>query len=238
MTAAAAALQLARRLTALPEPKMRQQILREYLQRVEIEEAVQVIHEIYTKGRQGGPPFDIALLTLAATLSGGVLDYELETRLYLAAKEAGLASVSRLLLSGQAIGREDLRTDENLELTLGHRKFMARSHNRLVLERLMRFPEPDVICNLLENPRITEQDVVLIAAKRPAKAEVQQVVFRSRRWIARYAVKRTLVLNPYTPTDLSLRLVSFLRRQDLQLLCTSPSVPEPLRVAAAQLLER
>lgn len=238
MTAAAAALQLARKLTALPEPAMRLPILLEHLRRTEVEEVVQVIHEIYTRGRQGGPPFDIALLTIAAALSGGDLDYELQTRLYLAAKQAGLVSVARLLLSGKVADREDVRTDEALELTLGHRKAMARSHNREVLARLMRFPEPDVIRNLLENPRITEQDVVLLAARRPARSEVQQEIFRAPRWIARYAVKRALVLNPFTPTDLGLRLLSFLRRQDLRLLCDSPAVPAALREAAAQLLER
>jgi len=238
MTAAAEALRLARRLTALPEPAMRQRVLVEYLQQVDLTEAVQVIHAIYTKGRQGGPPYDIALLTIAATLSSDVLGYETESRLYLAAKEAGRTEVSRLMLSSQEGARDEARVDEDLELTLGHRKWMARSRDRDVLLRLMRFPEADVIRNLLENPRIIERDVVLLAARRPAKVEVQQTIFASRKWIARYAVKRALVLNPYTPTDLGLRLVSLLKQQDLRLLQTSPSVPAPLREAAAQLLER
>jgi hypothetical protein len=238
MTAAAAALHLARRLTALPEPEMRQRVLIEYLEGNDLAEAVQVIHEIYSKGRQGGPPYDIALLTIAATLSGGVLGYELESQIYLAAKAAELTTVSRLMLSDQENARDEARVDEDLELTLGHRKWMARSTDRNVLQRLMRFPEAEVIRNLLENPRITEKDVVFLAARRPAKVEVQQTIFNSRKWLARYAVKRALILNPYTPTDLGLRLVSFLKQQDLRMLHSSPAVPTPLREAAAQLLER
>jgi hypothetical protein len=102
----------------------------------------------------------------------------------------------------------------------------------------MRFPEPEVIRNLLENPKVTERDVVALAAKRPARPAVQREIFTSRRWIARYAVKRALILNPYTPTDVSLRMLSFLKRQDLRLIETSPSMPESLRVAAGQLLEK
>lgn len=236
MTAKAAALRIARKLTALPEPAMRQQVLIEFLDRSVPGEAVEVFHEIYINGVKGGPPFNIALLTLAKTLSSGVLSYELQAQLYAEAREGGFSSLAQLFYTGQE-EREPSRVDEDQELTLGHRKWMARTGEREVLERLMRFPEPEVIRNLLVNPKVTERDVVALVAKRPAKPAVQREIFAARKWIARYAVKRALVLNPYTPTDISLRLLSFLQRQDLRLIETSPSMPKPLRVAASQLTE-
>jgi len=208
----------------------------EYLERSrdDLGEVVRVLDEIYRLGREGGPPFNIALLTVAATLSGQV-DYKLMAALYDAAKQAGLETVTRLLLSGMPGQVSFTRRDEQQELTLGHRKWMARLSDRGALERLLSSPEPEVVHNLLDNPRITEQDVVLLAARRPAFAEVQAEIFSSRRWIRRYNVKRALVLNPYTPTDISLRLVGFINHQDLRLIGSSPSLPEALRSAATTL---
>jgi hypothetical protein len=235
MTAKAEALRIARKLTALPEPAMRQRVLIEFLEHAVPGEAVEVFHEIYINGVKGGPPFNIALLTLAKTLSSGVLDYEQQARLYAEAKEGGFNSLAQLFYTGRE-EPEPTRVDEDQELTLGHRKWMARTGKREVLERLMRFPEPEVIRNLLVNPMVTERDVVTLAAKRPAKPAVQREIFAARKWIARYAVKRALILNPYTPTDVSLRMLSFLKRQDLHLIETSPSMPQALRDAASQLM--
>jgi hypothetical protein len=231
------ALQLARRLAALPETQMRERVLVEYLGQVTLQQAVQVLDEIYRFGRQGGPPFNVALLAVASALSGGLLDYEILSQLYETAKQEGLATLTQLFLSSQESDREVRRKDEQFELTLGHRKWMARSPKRQVLERLLQNPEAEVIHNLLKNPRLTEQDVVLLAARRPALPDVQQEIFSSRRWLARYAVKRALVLNPYTPTELSLRLLGFITTRDQMLIKTSPTLPEPLREAAERLLE-
>jgi hypothetical protein len=239
MTPSKPALQLARRLAALPEPVMRERVLIEFVKRRqgELSQVVRILDEIYRLGREGGPPFNIALLTVAATLSGKI-DYELMAALYEEAKRAELDTVTQLLLSGMPSQVSFTRRDEQQELTLGHRKWMARLSDRNALERLLANPEPEVIHNLLDNPRITEQDVVLLAARRPAFAEVQLEIFNSRRWIPRYAVKRALVLNPYTPTDISLRLVGFIKLQDLRLIGSSPSLPEALRGAAKQLEEK
>ncbi|MBW2530493.1 MAG: hypothetical protein JRI55_03385 [Deltaproteobacteria bacterium] len=238
MPASRPALRLARRLTALPEPVMRERVFLEYLRGTEPSEAAAVMQEVCLLGREGGPPFNIALLTVASTLSRGEVSYELQARLYEAAKEAGLDDVMELLLSSQPSEVVFTRREEQLELTLGHRKWMARSTDRNVLDRLLAAPEPEVVQYLLENPRITEQDVVLLAARRPAYPEIQYEIFTSRRWIRRYNVKRALVLNPYTPTDLSLRLLRFLNRSDLRLLKTSPNLPQALRNTARRALEQ
>lgn len=237
MTPSAGALHLARKLSALPEPAMRERVLLEYLEKHDLHEMVHVLNDFYAMGRRGGPPFDVALLTLGSILSRGGLDYETMARLYGCSKDAGYHALAQLFLTGQTGDREFKRPEDQLDQTLGHRKWKARSTDRNVLERLLRNPEPEVISNLLANPRITEQDVVLLAARRPADPLVQQQIFASRRWIKRYGVKRALILNPYTPSDLSLRLMSFLTRPDLRLVVTSTSLPVCLREAASQVLE-
>ena len=234
-----AALALARRLAALPEAAMREQVLVEYLLAVAADESVPVLAELHAFGARGGPPFNVALLALAGALGRGMLAYDLRAKLYAAAKAAGLESLLELFLSSRAdrSGAAEERRVPDRELTLGHRKSMARSRDRETLHKLLRDPEPEVIPILLRNPRLTESEVVALAARRPTSAELQWCVFGSRRWIPRYRVKRALVLNPYTPTDLSLRLLALLNAADLRLVRESPGLPLPLRQAASRLLD-
>lgn len=113
---------------------------------------------------------------------------------------------------------------------------MARLQDRQVLDRLLHDPEVPVIRNLLLNPRLVERDVVQLAARRPTDPEVQRTIFAAPRWIRCYAVKRALVLNPYTPTELSIRLLGFLTLPDLKSLDQTPTLPLAVRAAARELV--
>ena len=52
-------------------------------------------------------------------------------------------------------------------LTLGERKSLARTHDRSLIQRVVRDPHPDVVRILLDNPSLTEEDVVRVCAARP-----------------------------------------------------------------------
>ncbi|HEY1587918.1 MAG TPA: hypothetical protein VGH63_19595, partial [Polyangia bacterium] len=93
-----------------------------------------------------------------------------------------------------------------------------------------------VLTILLRNPRITEADVVRLAARRPTTAGAQRTILRSERFIARYNVKRALVFNPYTPTDLAARLVVLLTRPDQHAVAHDPSLSDSVREAAQEAL--
>ena len=230
------ATRLARKLAALPEHTMRAHVLHEYLNRAPLVEATRVLAEIQRHGRMGGPPFDVALVALATVLTQDMLHYELLARLYNEAKDAGLDTLRQLFFSSKDEPLAKMRDDLQRDYTLGHRKWLARDTRREVLAKLMHRPEPAVMPNLLRNPRVTERDVVLLAAKRPVDPEVLRLIFNSPRWIARYAVKRALVLNPYTPTDLAIRLLSLLTRQDQRLVRSLSTLPAAVPPAAALLL--
>ncbi|PID39183.1 MAG: hypothetical protein CSB49_01935 [Proteobacteria bacterium] len=235
---ARAAKTLALGLAALPELEMRQSAFLRYLHERDAAAVVPVLARIQQLGRKGGPPFDVALLAMASTLSRDLVPYEALAELYRAAKDGGFATLGQLFFSGGGHEQpppEPRDRDEQRLLTLGHRKTMARSTDRDVLDRLLRDPEVPVVHNLLENPRLVERDVVQLAARRPTDPEVQRVIFSSRRWICRYAVKRALVLNPYTPTELAIRLLGFLTSMDLKLVRQTPTLSETVRQAAEQL---
>jgi hypothetical protein len=116
-------------------------------------------------------------------------------------------------------------------LSLGERKTLARRRDRQLLARVLRDPHPDVIRILLDNPALTEVDVVRLCARRPVPPEVLGQVFRHPRWILRYGVRRALVLNPHTPDALSLQLLPHLTPSDLALVARSADLSTRVRDA-------
>ena len=73
-----------------------------------------------------------------------------------------------------------------------------------------------MIRNLLDNSRLTEQDVVRIAATRPTSAKVLEAINEHPKWTHRRRVKKAIVLNPHTPPALAIRLLAFMKFQDLE----------------------
>jgi hypothetical protein len=108
---------------------------------------------------------------------------------------------------------------------VGYRISQARQAIVGVLERMLFDPDPRVVQTILENPRLTEADVVKLAASRRASPEILETVAQDTRWVARYQVKRyqvklALAGNPTTPTRIVLGLIPYLMKQDLRSLST------------------
>jgi len=75
---------------------------------------------------------------------------------------------------------------------------------------------------------------VRIATARPAVPASLACVAAHPRWSVRHAVKRALVLNPSTPLADAIRIATTLRSQELRELAADESLPEPLRLHAAE----
>ncbi|MDB4966093.1 MAG: hypothetical protein JWN44_1782 [Myxococcales bacterium] len=231
---------LARRLAALPAAAMRQATLRAILDQLDADAAARLCADLVRRGPDGAP-FDVALLALCAILDARDLGYERHAALYAAARTLANQQLARLLLTAQPPPPGTPQAAElpgGREITLGERKSLARGRRREVLDRLLRDPDETVLTILLANPRITEADVVRLAARRPTTAGAQRTILRCERFIARYAVKRALVFNPYTPTDLAARLIVLLTRPDQQAVAHDASLNEAVREAAQDALAR
>lgn len=119
-------------------------------------------------------------------------------------------------------------------VTLGERKSLARRHDRELIARVLRDPHPDVMRILLGNPRLTENDVLRLCARRPVASDVLREVFRCARWIVRYPIKVALVMNPFAPVDLALQLLPLLHEQDLKRVFSAADLPPELHAACAE----
>jgi hypothetical protein len=120
---------------------------------------------------------------------------------------------------------------------LGQRKSLARRPDRDTLSRMLLDPHPDVIRRCLANPRLVEDDVIRLAARRPGRPEVLAEIARSR-WVHRPRVRMTLVMNPATPLEVVVRLAGLLLRPELTMAARSPAVAAPVRAICLEHLER
>lgn len=231
---------LSRKLRVLPEPAMREAVLAEQLRALSPDEAATIASEIVRRAPTGAP-YDVALLSLSALLDSERLSYDERSAIYTVARERGDILLVRLLLSPQEApdGKPPpVEIPGRSEITLGERKSLARTRSRELIDRMLRDPDPSVLVILLENPRVTESDVVRLAARRPTTAEAQRTIFRAPRFRVRYAVRRAIILNPYTPSDLAAQLVGLLEEQDLRRVQSDPALSEAVRASArAQLAE-
>jgi len=187
-----------------------------------------------------------ALLSIVDALNAEGMD-EVVQRLREQAAGESLLALERLIRHpargcGGVLGdvsRERVPDDgRGRPLTLGERKSLARRPDRETMQRLLADPHPDVILRLLRNPRVTEDDVVRLAAKRPGRAEVLAEIARSTRWVHRPRVRMALVMNPATPPEIAARISGLLLRPELELVARSPGVPASVRALCLEHLER
>lgn len=209
------------RLGALRERAMRRVVLLEAVQAMSCEMLVAWLDALLIRVAEGRGASRELLTELA--LEPAVfeeVDYDTVQEAYRLAREAGMDRVAELFLSSalnlNPTVEEAVTDNEHLDLPLGVRRAAARSTDRFVLDRLVHDRNPRVIEVLLDNPRLVERDVVKIAAMRPTRPEVLEVVARHRRWSSRYRVRKALACNPYTPAPLVRQLVPTLMCQDVR----------------------
>jgi hypothetical protein len=237
------------RLNALRDPRIRILVLIEALRDGDSTTWVHALASIMSRAQLNNDP-DAAVVLEALTHAAAdpTLAYDDRQRLYEAATEQRLPAIARLFLveSPATMSQRELAKSLAPErplkpagraLTLGERKALARTHDREQILLLIRDPHPAVIAILLDNPHLTESDIVRIASGRPAVPASLSTVAAHPRWSVRHLVKRALVLNPSTPLADAIRIATTLRPQELRELAADVSLPEVLRRHAADVYE-
>ena len=236
------------RLKAIREPRQRVLALIEAFERDDAAAWVDVLAAIVARTHTVDDADALAALECVAHAAADpALGYRTRQRLYEAATAHALPAIARLFLSAspqaqlphqleRQLGPERPLRPTDRPLTLGERKALARTHRRDQLLLLVRDPHPDVVAILLDNPHVTEADIVKMAAMRPAVPESLAKIAAHARWSVRHAVKRALVQNPSTPLADAIRIATTLRAAELAELADDPALPEPLRVHCAEVL--
>ncbi|UQA61938.1 hypothetical protein [Polyangium aurulentum] len=237
---------LLRALPALREEKLRTAFLRSELEREGIEGAARALDAVSALAEQADPTAREVIAALVPLLSDPAQAAWIESLREVARREA-LLSLSRLLRRRGASKSVPPPAPEERghaiepggrRLTLGERRALARRPTRATLDKLLADPHPMVISNLLANPRLTEDDVVRMAAQRPARREVIVEIAKSPSWVKRARVRMAIVLNPLSPPEISVPLLSLLIRPELEQVAGASFVPKVVRSAAMDLLAR
>lgn len=122
------------------------------------------------------------------------------------------------------------------EMSLGEKMSLARTCPRPLIGHLRGEKDLRVIAELLRNPQLVEEDVVLMINDEMTAHSVLVSIGRDYKWSVRYPVRLALVRNVRTPLYLALSLVSKLKKQDLEPLTRAPKTPELIKRAAERIL--
>jgi hypothetical protein len=225
---------------------MRRELVREALEARSVDDCFSLVHAALHRPAGEAPGLELLRETVLAVLvHGGAtrpLSYELLEGLYAAAAEHGDDLLMRLLRSpaseqSMADPAADLPRDVG-EIPLGVRRSLAKGSEKPVLDKLLLDPDLLVIRHLLDNPRITEEDVIRIASRRPIPGSTLNEIAESRRWVSRRRVRVALARNPYCPTDVALRILGSLPLRELRELRRDGTLHEEIRRHAEEELAR
>lgn len=231
----------------MPDASLRAAYLRSVLLRGRVTELAPVLDHLCARAEQAEEAAREALVALV-----DALNHEACSEVVQLLREEALAvphlALERLvrqplaIIEPRDVGKpEDDRVPDygkGRPLTLGERKSLARRPDRKMMDRLLRDPHPDVIRMVLANPKVVEEDVLAVAARRPCRPDVLAEIARQPRWAHRPRIRMALVLNPDTPLEIAAPVAGLLLRHELRLVATSPTVAPAVRALCLEHLER
>jgi len=122
-------------------------------------------------------------------------------------------------------------------LTVSERVQLAMKGSREVRGILIKDTNKEVMLSVLDNQKITDTEIELIARSRSIHEEALRRISMSREWLKCYAVVHALVTNPKTPPGISMGLIGDIKTKDLVILEKNKNVPEVIRGATKRLLQ-
>lgn len=226
-------------LRSLPEVALRTAFLQDYLGAGEDPQTARVFDELCAAGARAESTAREPVLALVSLLAR-LADDPILDRLAEHAVALQLRSLSRLLRKPpeSAPDSEHQRLPDygaGRELALGERRALARRPSRRHIDKLLRDPHPWVIAQLLDNPRLTEDDVVRLAALRPGSAQALRALAKTH-WLCRPRVRKALIHNPGTPAGIAIPLLGACTRPELTEVRNSAECSAALREIAVELL--
>lgn len=121
-------------------------------------------------------------------------------------------------------------------LSVSDRVQLAMKGSREVRGILIKDTNKEVMLAVLDNQKISDTEIELIARNRSIHDEALRRISKSREWMKCYAVVHALVTNPKTPPGISVGLVGDLKTKDLIILEKNKNVPDVIRAATKRLL--
>ena len=122
-----------------------------------------------------------------------------------------------------------------LKMGMKDRVKLAMKGDREARNILIRDPNRIVAQAVVQNPRITEQEMEKIASMRSIPEDILRQVANDRQWSRSYSIVHNLARNPRTPIANVLNILSRLQLRDLAALSKNKNVSDAVRRQAARL---
>lgn len=124
-----------------------------------------------------------------------------------------------------------------LRMNMKDRVKLAMKGDREARTILIRDPNRVVSQAVINNPRITEQEVEKIAAMRTVAEEVLRLIATNRNWARNYNLIHTLAKNPRTPIANAMTILNRLQLRDLQAITKNRNVSDAVRRQSMRLFQ-
>jgi hypothetical protein len=167
-------------------------------------------------------------------------DDEAEVATVSAAVETGtdrIAVPGDLLLEGGTKERKNPSLyNEIAAMNMSQKIKLALRGNRDARSLLARDNNKTIRRMVLNNPMLTEDEVINMARDRNSSEDVLRTIGERAEWLKSYGVRRALSTNPKTPLPLAMKQLSTLLIQDLERIAKSKDVPQAVVIHARKIV--
>lgn len=122
-----------------------------------------------------------------------------------------------------------------MRMTMKDRIKLAMKGDREARNILVRDPNRVVAQAVIQNAKITEQEVEKIAAMRTVPEDILRQIFINRKWQRNYTILHNLARNPRAPIPNVMNILTRLQLKDLEAIAKNRNVPEAVRKQAGRL---
>lgn len=122
-----------------------------------------------------------------------------------------------------------------MKMGMKDRVKLAMKGDREARNILIRDPNRIVAQAVVQNPRITEQEIEKIAAMRSVPEDILRKIANDRQWARSYVIVHNLARNPRTPVASSMNILSRLQLRDLAALSKNKNISDAIRRQALRL---
>lgn len=123
------------------------------------------------------------------------------------------------------------------QLSVPERRLLAMRGGHEVRSLLIKDANRQVMMAVIENPKITESEVEMLANSRSVADEILRTILKNREWMRKYNIIRAVVNNPKTPPGAAIPLLVGLRVRDLSLVENNRNISDAVRSAAKRLAQ-
>lgn len=123
-----------------------------------------------------------------------------------------------------------------MQMNMRDRMKLAMKGNREARNILIRDPNKIISTAVIQNPKITEQEVERISRMKTVNGDVLRMIAINRSWARSYKIIHSLCLNPRSPLSNVMSFLPRLQMKDLNSIPTNKNVPEAVRKHALRLI--